>query len=201
MAVRGSRAPSPPLPLLLLSVLLTATLLLTPLAAPARAADAAGACDASQQQQQQQQGPQQQGQQEQQQQGQQRPRPVLVVGSVNVDITMQVHRLPRQGETTTAASPRSTLAVGGKGANQAVAAARLRAPGAPPAAFAAQLGSDAHGDMLSSELAGAGVDVTGCGRVEGYPSGACVSGFCTIFCTTPPHTSPPPHTHTQALDT
>ncbi|KAG1671089.1 hypothetical protein FOA52_000761 [Chlamydomonas sp. UWO 241] len=141
------------------------------LMASAHADDAAGvydggACDAAQQ-------PQQQWLWQWQQHGQQRQqRPILVVGSVNVDITMQVHRLPRQGETTTAASPGSMLAVGGKGANQAVAAARLRAPSAPPATFAAQLGSDAHGDMLSSELAGAGVDVTGCGRVEGYPSGA-----------------------------
>ena len=38
---------------------------------------------------------------------------------------VKVRRLPSSGETTTARSPSATIAVGGKGANQAVAAARL----------------------------------------------------------------------------
>ena len=45
-------------------------------------------------------------------------RNLLVVGSLNVDITVDVARLPRPGETLTARSPRTTVALGGKGANQ-----------------------------------------------------------------------------------
>ena len=48
---------------------------------------------------------------------------VVVVGSLNVDLTLPVHRLPARGETTISRSAASTT-LGGKGANQAVAAAR-----------------------------------------------------------------------------
>ncbi|HEY0188027.1 MAG TPA: ribokinase [Cellulomonas sp.] len=50
-------------------------------------------------------------------------RPITVVGSVNRDITLRVPHLPRPGETISSAAPIDGL--GGKGANQAVAAARL----------------------------------------------------------------------------
>ena len=54
-----------------------------------------------------------------------RPRRVCVVGSVNVDLVMDVARLPMAGETVLGGAFRT--AGGGKGANQAVAAARLGA--------------------------------------------------------------------------
>ena len=59
------------------------------------------------------------------------PVDVTVVGSVNLDLVARVERLPRAGETLTAHGV--TRLPGGKGANQALAAARLgaRRPGRP----------------------------------------------------------------------
>ena len=45
--------------------------------------------------------------------------PIIVIGSVNMDITVPVHRLPNKHETITARRTSTSLAVGGKGANQA----------------------------------------------------------------------------------
>ena len=64
---------------------------------------------------------------------------VTVVGSLNVDTTMKVKRMPLPGETIAALS--KTNAAGGKGANQAVAAARSGAE----TAFVGQVGDDAGG--------------------------------------------------------
>jgi len=50
---------------------------------------------------------------------------IMVLGSINVDTTYHVQRFPQPGETIAAGSKSS--APGGKGANQAVAAARSRA--------------------------------------------------------------------------
>jgi ribokinase len=89
--------------------------------------------------------------------------PVLVVGSVNLDTTARVARLPGVGETVTASDPNPSVALGGKGANQAVAAARLRGAGRPAARFACRLGGDAAGYWLRAQLEGAGVDASECG--------------------------------------
>eukprot|EP00887_Chlorella_sp_A99_P004048 scaffold11.g4048.t1 len=94
---------------------------------------------------------------------------VLVVGSVNVDIIIPVGRLPSRGETLTARAPAHSTALGGKGANQAVAAARLARPGAG-AALLCQFGNDSHAVELEAALAREGVDVSACGRA-GLPSG------------------------------
>src|SRR3954470_11025349 len=53
---------------------------------------------------------------------------LTVVGSINLDLVVQAERLPRPGETVSGA--RFSRVPGGKGANQAVAAARLGAEGA-----------------------------------------------------------------------
>jgi ribokinase len=78
---------------------------------------------------------------------------VLVVGSVNADLVVRVDRRPAAGETVLG----SDLATypGGKGANQAVAAARLGAK----VAFLGRTGSDGHGRLLRDALAGDGVDI------------------------------------------
>ena len=65
---------------------------------------------------------------------------ITVVGSINKDIIMQVERHPKPGETLTAAAVSS--AFGGKGANQAVAAARLGAE----VTIIGSVGEDSTGD-------------------------------------------------------
>ena len=64
---------------------------------------------------------------------------VVVLGSINVDTTYHVDRFPQPGETISAKSKSS--APGGKGANQAVAAARSGAQ----TAFIGAVGSDSEG--------------------------------------------------------
>jgi ribokinase len=78
---------------------------------------------------------------------------VVVVGSVNVDLVVTLDALPRPGETVTG----GTFARhgGGKGANQAVAAARLGAE----VALVAAVGRDDLGSGALEELASEGVDV------------------------------------------
>ncbi|WP_116947381.1 ribokinase [Jiangella endophytica] len=92
---------------------------------------------------------------------------IVVVGSLNVDRTYRVDRLPAAGHTIHATS-RSTAA-GGKGANQAVAAALLGAD----VALVGAVGTDAGGDDLVASVAAAGVDVTGIVRVDA-PTGEAV---------------------------
>jgi ribokinase len=78
---------------------------------------------------------------------------LTVVGSVNLDLVAQVERLPRQGETVTDA--KLLRAAGGKGANQAVAAARLGAD----VAFEGAVGEDEFAAEALAGLKDAGVAV------------------------------------------
>ncbi|NJQ02570.1 ribokinase [Streptomyces zingiberis] len=80
---------------------------------------------------------------------------LLVVGSANADLVIGVDRRPGAGETVLG----SGLSVhpGGKGANQAVAAARLGAR----VALLARVGADAHGELLLESQRAAGVDTVG----------------------------------------
>ncbi|MEU5979909.1 ribokinase [Streptomyces sp. NPDC047315] len=89
---------------------------------------------------------------------------LLVVGSANADLVIGVERRPSAGETVLG----SPLAVhpGGKGANQAVAAARLGAR----TALLARVGDDEHGRLLLASQRAAGVDVDGV-LVGGAPTG------------------------------
>ncbi|WP_329403149.1 ribokinase [Streptomyces melanogenes] len=89
---------------------------------------------------------------------------LLVVGSANADLVIGVDRRPGPGETVLG----SDLAVhpGGKGANQAVAAARLGAR----AALLARVGDDGHGRLLLDSQRAAGVDTVGM-LVGGAPTG------------------------------
>lgn len=93
-----------------------------------------------------------------------------MVGSLNLDVIVHVDRLPAADETILAARPTADRAVGGKGANQAVAAARL-SRGTPLATrFVTQFGNDSHAAWMEAALVENGVDVSGCSRV-GMPSG------------------------------
>ena len=89
---------------------------------------------------------------------------LLVVGSANADLVIGVERRPGAGETVLG----SDLAVhpGGKGANQAVAAARLGAR----TALLARVGDDEHGRLLLDSLREAGADTVGV-LVGGAPTG------------------------------
>jgi ribokinase len=83
-----------------------------------------------------------------------RPIPRLtVVGSANLDLVARVERLPRPGETVTDAS--LSRVPGGKGANQAVGAARLGAG----VRFLGAVGEDEFADEALEGLRGAGVEL------------------------------------------
>ena len=78
---------------------------------------------------------------------------IAVVGSINLDIVVEVERHPASGETVLGGDRRELP--GGKGANQAVAAARLGAE----VGLVGRVGDDAAGRRLSDGLAAEGVDV------------------------------------------
>jgi ribokinase len=79
---------------------------------------------------------------------------IAVVGSVNLDLVARVNRLPRAGETLTDAE--LSRVPGGKGANQAVAAARLGAD----VCFVGAVGDDEFGQLAVEELRAAEVDLS-----------------------------------------
>jgi ribokinase len=91
--------------------------------------------------------------------------PVLVAGAINTDLVARVVKAPDAGETVTG----STFAIfgGGKGANQAIAAARS---GAPTAMFGA-LGEDDFGRQRRADLDGEGVDTSSVARSTTAASG------------------------------
>ena len=86
------------------------------------------------------------------------PPSITVVGSANVDLVARCERLPRPGETVTGAQ--FERIPGGKGANQAVAAARLGAR----TRFVGRIGTD---DLVLRSLEAEGVDVGGVTRDDG----------------------------------
>ena len=90
---------------------------------------------------------------------------VVVVGSVNADLVVRAARLPGPGETVTG----GTFARhgGGKGANQAVAAARLGAR----TALVAAVGDDDYGAEALRGLAAEGVDVDAVARLDDVATG------------------------------
>ena len=96
---------------------------------------------------------------------------IVVVGSLNMDYVMQVDELPRVGETVF--STRYTSAPGGKGANQAAAAARLGAS----VKMLGCTGNDAAGRALLESLKGVGVDVSAVHFEPSQPTG---SAFITV---------------------
>ena len=85
---------------------------------------------------------------------QHQPFDVVVVGSANMDLVARVVRLPHPGETVSAHD--YFEACGGKGANQAIAAARAGAR----TAFIGAVGSDAAGDTLRAAFVHDAVDVS-----------------------------------------
>jgi ribokinase len=100
---------------------------------------------------------------------------VVVVGSTNFDFVVKAERMPKEGETLLAGGLQ--FFPGGKGANQAVAAARMGAN----VSFLSCLGEDVIGDFLIRNLESSGIDTacvkrtarrsTGCAFIMVFPSG------------------------------
>ncbi|MGB5845081.1 MAG: PfkB family carbohydrate kinase, partial [Anaerolineales bacterium] len=77
---------------------------------------------------------------------------LTIVGSLNMDLVIRSARIPRPGETIIGSD--FQMIPGGKGANQAVAAARLGAE----VSMVGRLGSDTFADVLLKKLNASGVD-------------------------------------------
>ena len=90
---------------------------------------------------------------------------VLIAGSSNTDLVARTARLPRAGETV--AGSAFAVHAGGKGANQAVAAARAGAQ----VVMLAAVGSDQHGADRLEDLRAEGIDVRHVRVIDGEPSG------------------------------
>jgi ribokinase len=88
-------------------------------------------------------------------------KPIVVVGSINLDLVASTDRIPQVGETVIGRT--FTTFFGGKGANQAVAVARL----GYPVSMIGSVGNDAFGTQLRSGLAEAGVNTDHVETVEG----------------------------------
>lgn len=90
---------------------------------------------------------------------------VVVLGSANVDVVIGLERIPNPGETVITDDSRQGR--GGKGNNQAVAAARSGAP----TAFLGAVGADESGDFLLSGMHEAGIDTSLVRRTTTVTSG------------------------------
>lgn len=93
------------------------------------------------------------------------PPRIVVVGSLNMDLVVRCRQLPQRGETV--AGQGVEQIPGGKGANQATAAARLGAQ----VAMIGRVGADQFGQSLRASLEREGVDVSEVRTVPGVPSG------------------------------
>jgi ribokinase len=91
--------------------------------------------------------------------------PIVVVGSSNTDMIIKLARIPRPGETVL--GEEFITAAGGKGANQAVAAARAGGH----VHFIARVGRDVFGDQALSGFVKDRIDVTHVSRDKSAPSG------------------------------
>lgn len=96
-------------------------------------------------------------------------KPVAVVGSINIDLVTNTKRIPVRGETVFGSG--FQIHPGGKGANQAVAVARL----GYPVCMIGRIGDDAFGQQLRTHLEQAGVNVAGVITTTG------TSGVATII--------------------
>ena len=91
-------------------------------------------------------------------------KPIIVVGSINMDLVTRTPRIPLAGQTLIGSD--FTTTPGGKGANQAVAVARL----GYPVCMVGAVGEDVFGQALLDNLKAAGVNTQAVERVSG-PSG------------------------------
>src|SRR5262249_49480505 len=92
---------------------------------------------------------------------------LAVVGSLNVDVTIPVEHLPVPGETVLASAP-SRVAFGGKGGNQAAAAAAMGAA----VCMIGRVGADEHGRQILHDLARQGIDTSATAVTAGARTGS-----------------------------
>jgi ribokinase len=93
---------------------------------------------------------------------------VVVIGSANMDVVMQTPRAPALGETLLGGV--AALLPGGKGANQAVAAARFGAR----TRFVGAVGEDDFGRALRAFMGGEGIELSGLRAVAELPTATAV---------------------------
>ena len=93
-------------------------------------------------------------------------RNIMVVGSISTDFVVTADRRPETGETITGKDFKTTF--GGKGANQAVASARLGGH----VSMVGTVGNDIFGQELVKNLAANGISVKNVERVTHFPSGS-----------------------------
>src|SRR5260221_1593384 len=96
-------------------------------------------------------------------------RMIVVFGSINIDLVVPVKALPRPGETVL--GPGYKLVAGGKGANQALAAARAGAM----TRMVGAVGRDAFAEIALADMTAAGVDLSAVAR-RGPATG------CAVIC-------------------
>lgn len=94
------------------------------------------------------------------------PSPITVVGSLNIDLTFAVGQLPQPGETIIAKSVSKSF--GGKGANQAIAAARAGAQ----VSLIGAMGSDEDANRYRERLQKERIDTTGIDTCESHSTGS-----------------------------
>ncbi|CAK7327726.1 unnamed protein product [Dovyalis caffra] len=94
--------------------------------------------------------------------------PLVVVGSANADIYLEIDRLPKVGETISAKS--GQILAGGKGANQAACGGKL----SYPTYFMGQVGEDAHGKLITEALKNGGVNLNYVRNLSEVPTGHAV---------------------------
>ena len=97
------------------------------------------------------------------------PKPIVIVGSITMDLVTRTPKIPSIGQTLIGTGFETTP--GGKGANQAVAAARL----GYPVAMVAKVGNDVYGPALLENLKHAGVDTAAMMQTTGS------SGLAPMF--------------------
>ena len=98
-------------------------------------------------------------------------KPVVVVGSLNADLVVRAERFPQPGETLHGES--FAVVTGGKGANQAAAAARL----GWPTEMVGRVGTDGFGEQVRHDLEAAGA---GCGAVTAVEGSTGVAVITTV---------------------
>src|SRR5580658_1586007 len=97
---------------------------------------------------------------------------IVVIGSLNMDFVFAVDRLPLPGETILGRNFRTIP--GGKGANQAYAAAKLAGSGSV-VRMVGRVGADSFGNALKANLSGVGVDVSAVLETDSEATGvACI---------------------------